>query len=125
MREMRLKTPGLVSCILYLVPLAGINPPSFRPLGAGFREISDVQSLSGYRQARDDGSQRLARQQQDQAALSAESALSPSVGREREALGEPAPVAPGVAHHRQERHRRGACRDACSRREGLTMAKAA
>src|SRR5205809_6111502 len=62
---------------------------------------------------------RVPRQQQDQAPLPAEPAISPLLGRGREPLGEDASHQRGPAPHRQEGSRRRARRDARARRERL------
>src|SRR5690606_31439980 len=69
------------------------------------RNVENVESLSGDREAPSDGQQRLPRQQQDPATFSAESAHAAVLAREREALREAARVVEGHAHHRQAWHR--------------------
>src|SRR4030095_2041201 len=75
-----------------------------------FEGTSDGPSLSSHRQGPDGGEQRIAREQPHEAALSAQPAAPPVLGREREPLGEPAPDQQRAADDRQEGHRRRARR---------------
>lgn len=59
--------------------------------------------MPGNRETPVDGKQRLPRQQQEQAAISAQSAIAPVLGGKRKPLGTPARQQEGAAHDRQKR----------------------
>src|ERR1043166_961433 len=76
-------------------------------------------SLSGHRQEANGGQQRIAREQQNQAAIFAQPAISPLLGRERAPLDPHAGQPARIAHHRQEGNRCRTRRDARTRRRKL------
>src|SRR5690606_29118226 len=109
--------PGLSACLddRHRVIIAGFAALGARPLlqpafGPGFagapsrpgQGVRDVTRLPDYRQGPDGREQCFAREQQDQAPLPAEPALSSLLARERAPLGAPAGLERSAAPDRQE-----------------------